>query len=416
MPATTVIVGASHGGVQVAASLRELGYPGRIILTGEEPHLPYHRPPLSKALLAPEQPGGQMLRPGSFYDQKDITLRLGRRVDAIDVHERVVRWGDDEAVAFDHLVLATGARARTPSIDGVHLGNVLTLRTLSDATLLAASLARAESVVILGAGMIGLEFAAVAARAGRRTTVIDATSRPLARSLSSEMARHLQRMHEANGVRFLFDDGIAAIEGEAEVRAVLTRSGERLPADLVLVATGIAPNVELAVAAGLHTDNGVVVDHHLETSHQGIYAIGDCAAFPTAAGTRHRIESVQNATDHARTVAANIAGLREPFDKVPWFWSDQYDAKLQIAGIGTGHDHAIRRPAGGGQGFADYLFAGDRLLCVEAINSPADHVAARKILSDGLDLRPQHVAARDFDPKRFIKQASPAPDDKVLAT
>lgn len=401
---TTVIIGASHGGVQVAASLREMNYSGRIILAAEEPHLPYHRPPLSKALLDPAQPDGLMLRPSAFYEQKDITLRLGKRVDAIDLDKHVVRFGSEEAIGFDHLVLATGARARIPQIEGINLRNVLTLRTLPDAKSLAASLTDAQDVVVLGAGMIGLEFAAVAARTGRRTTVIDATSRPLLRGLSPEMAQHLQQMHEANGVRFIFDDGIAAIEGDEAVTAVMTQSGQRIKADLVLVAVGVVPNVELAVAAGIEADNGIVVDTHLQTSHEGIYAIGDCAAFPANGGNRLRIESVQNATDHARTVAASIVGKRQPFNKVPWFWSDQYDAKLQIAGLWNGYDQAILRPSGNDGSFAYYLFAKDKLLCVEAINAPGDHVAARKILSDGLDLRPEHLADPSFDPKLFMRQ------------
>ena len=404
MVPTTVIVGASHGGVQVASSLREMNYAGRIVLAADELHLPYHRPPLSKALLDPAQPDGMMLRPSSFYDQKDITLRLGKRVDAIDVGNHVVHLGDNESIEFDNLVLATGARPRVPAIDGVQLRNVLTLRTLPDARSLAASLATAKHVVVLGAGMIGLEFAAVAARAGRKTTVIDATSRPLVRALSSEMAQYLQDVHQANGVRFIFNDGIAAIEGDDAVRAVTTTSGERLEADLVLVAAGVVPNVELAMDAGLAVDNGIVVDMHLQTSQQGIYAIGDCAAFPTVSGNRLRIESVQNATDHARTVASSITGKPQPFNKVPWFWSDQYDAKLQIAGLWSGYDQAIRRTAGNGDSFAYYLFENDRLLCVEAVNSPADHVVARKILTDGLVLRPEQVAAPGFDPKLFLRQ------------
>ncbi len=404
MTETTVIVGASHGGVQVAASLRELNYTGRIVLAADEPHLPYHRPPLSKALLDEAQPDGQMLRPSSFYEQKDISLRLGKRVDAIDIDNHVIRLGNDESIAFDHLVLATGARARVPAIAGVTLRNVLTLRTLPDAKSLAVGLATARNVVVLGAGMIGLEFAAVAARAGRNTTVIDATARPLVRAVSNEMARYLQDLHEANGVRFIFNDGIAAIEGDDAVRSVTTQSGERLEADLVLVAAGVVPNVELAMAAGLAVDNGIVVDEHLQTSQHGIYAIGDCAAFPSAGGNRLRIESVQNATDHARTVATSIVGKPQPFNKVPWFWSDQYDAKLQIAGLWTGYDRAIRRTASNGESFAYYLFADEKLLCVEAVNSPADHVAARKILADGLALRPEQVAEPGFDPKLFIRQ------------
>jgi 3-phenylpropionate/trans-cinnamate dioxygenase ferredoxin reductase subunit len=404
MARTTVIIGASHGGVQVAASLRELNYAGRIVLVADEPHLPYHRPPLSKALLDSTQPDGQMLRPSSFYEQKDITLRLGRRVGAIDADDHSVRLDDGETIAFDNLVLATGARARIPAIEGVQLDNVLTLRTLPDAKSLAASLANASNVVVLGAGMIGLEFAAVAARAGRKTTVIDATSRALTRALSSEMAQFLQNSHEAHGVRFVFDDGIAAIEGDGSVSSVITKSGERIAADLVLVAAGVIPNVELAASAGLLVDNGIVVDEHLQTSQPGIYAVGDCAEFPALDGSRLRIESVQNATDHARTVAASIAGQPQPFNKVPWFWSDQYDSKLQIAGLWIGYDQAIQRKASNGASFAYYLFAKDRLICVESINSPIDHVAARKIMTDGLDLRPEHVAAPGFDPKLFMRQ------------
>ncbi|MBD8065137.1 FAD-dependent oxidoreductase [Devosia sp. PTR5] len=400
----TVIVGASHAGVQVAASLRDLDYPGEVVLIGDETHLPYHRPPLSKSLLHPHDAEGQVLRPASFYAQKRIGLRLSSGVDAIEPGERRVRLRDGETIGFDTLVLATGARARRIPIAGADRPNVLTLRALGDAVALSQRLAQARDVVVLGAGMIGLEFAAVAAAGGRNTTVIDTTERPLLRAVSVEMASYLKDLHEAHGVRFLFDNGIARIEGKGRAERVVTLDGQEIQADLVLIAAGVLPNVELAAEAGLAVDNGIVVDANLQTSAPGIYAVGDCAAFVAADGRRLRIESVQNATDQARCVAAAIVGRPEPYAKAPWFWSDQYTAKLQIAGLWTGYDRAIRRDTADGSGFALYLFAGDRLVCVEAINATADHVAARKILGEGIALTPMDVQTPGFDPKAHMRQ------------
>lgn len=406
MGETTIIVGGSHGGVQVASSLRELGYAGAILLISDEPHLPYHRPPLSKSLFDADSSEGQVLRPRSFYESKGIELRLGNRVESIDVSGRAIWLADGRALGFDALVLATGARPRSLPVPGVTLKNVLMLRSLPDARQLAASLGAANDVVVLGAGMIGLEFAAVAARSGRKTTVVDAASRPLLRAVSAEMAEDLRTLHEAHGVKFLFNDGIGAITGKGSVSGVTTSSGVQIKADLVLVAAGVVPNVELAAQAGLAVDNGILVDAHLQTSAPGIYALGDCAAVPTLAGGRIRLESVQNATDQARTAAASITGKREPFDKVPWFWSDQYDAKLQIAGLWTGYDRAVRREVADGKGFAYYLFENGRLICVESINAPLDHVVARKLIADRTYLRPDQVVQPDFDPKKFMQKST----------
>lgn len=409
MAGTTLIVGAGHAGVQMAASLRELKHDGRIILVNDETALPYHRPPLSKHLLTPGEDHGQLLRPALFYDQQAVELRPGTRVLGIDTVAQSTFLANGETIGFDNLVLATGSRARTLPFQGDDLPNVHTLRSQGDAAQIAATLADARHVVVVGAGMIGLEFAAVAAKSGRTTTVIDAVSRPLLRAVSEEMARFLRATHEAQGVRFLFNDGIVAAEGHGKVTAVTTQSGERIPADLVLVAAGAVPNAELAIDAGLRVENGIVVDQFMRTSHPNIYAIGDCASFPTEGGSWVRLESVQNATDQARAAASAIAGQGQPYRKMPWFWSDQYDLKLQIAGLWTGYDRAIERRGRESNSFALYLYRDAQLICVEAINSAADHAASRKLIGEGIPLAPEQAADETFDIKSFMRAHAQAP-------
>lgn len=406
-----VIVGAGQGGYQVAASLRDQGHAGPITLIGDEPGLPYQRPPLSKAYLTGKTVETALrLRPLAFYEQKAIDYREAVRVLAIDRAGRRVRLSDDTALDYAHLVLATGARNRILHAPGHDLDGIHYLRDLADAQVLKGSLEAVQRVVVVGAGFIGLEFAAVARNAGLEVTVVEATQRPLARALSEPMSRYFTEAHAAWGTRFVLGTGISHFDGmDGRVTHVVTQSGEQLPADLVLIGIGVLPNQELAAEAGLACENGIVVNHFLQTEDPAISALGDCAVYPSVfAGGPARLESVQNAVDQAKFIAQRIVNDRAaPFVAVPWFWSDQGDLKLQIAGLSTGYDRAVIRGDPAGRKFSVFCFKGESLHCVESVNQAADHMAARKILAGRSGLTPDQAADMSFDLRDFAKAVTP---------
>ncbi len=409
---TVVIVGAGQAGFQAAASLRDQLYEGSITLVGDEIETPYQRPPLSKAYLdGNTDEAGLQLRPDRFFQDRAIDVVTGQRVTAIDRTRRRVGLHSGKTLEFTHLVLATGSRNRTLQGDGADLEGVVQLRTLRDATHLRGKLAAVKRVVVLGAGFIGLEFAAVTAKRGLDVTVIEMAARPMSRALSPEMSAFFRQAHVDTGVRFLFGAKVARILGEAgHVTGVETEGGLRLPADLVLVGIGVVPNAELAAAADLPVADGIVVDDYLCTADPAISAIGDCAFHPSrfGPGVPLRIESVQNAVDQARCVAKRLTGRPEPYASVPWFWSDQGALKLQIAGIGSPGDRAVLRgdPAAGQ--FSLFCYAGETLRAVESVNRPQDHMAARRLLATGVALAPEQAADLDFDLKALAQRAGAA--------
>ncbi len=393
--ATIVIVGAGQAGFQAAASLREQGYEGRVVLIGDEASLPYQRPPLSKAHLKDDAQDAQLhFRPDTYFAERRIELRAPERVEAIDRAARRVRLASGESLGYDHLVLATGTRPRRPAWPGIELSGVLLLRTLEDARRIRESLRTAKKVVIVGAGFIGLEVAATALAAGLQVSVVEFADRPLKRALSREMAAHLQRAHASRGVEFLMPASVAALEGsDGRVTAVTLQDGRRLEADLVLVGIGVQPNIELAAAAGLQVDDGIVVDAQLSTCDPHISAIGDCARYPSVHHPRAvRLESVQNSTDQARAVAARLTGKPAPYDKLPWFWSDQGDLRVQMCGLAEESDDAVLRGDAATGKFSVLRFRGDKLTAVESINHPAEHMALRKILAAGGRLSREQAA------------------------
>jgi 3-phenylpropionate/trans-cinnamate dioxygenase ferredoxin reductase component len=379
------VIGAGQAGFQTASSLRQEGFDGRVVLIGDEPGLPYQRPPLSKSYLSGDSGLEELwLRPEAFYEKQEIELITGEAVTAIDRARLSLRLASGGAIECDHVVLATGARCRLLPVPGAGLDGVLPLRTLADADILRERLAQARNVVVVGAGFIGLEFAAVAIAAGAAVHIIEVTHHPMGRVVSAPMSRFFTEAHRAWGAEISLGTGVARILGDdGRVTAVETSDGRVLPADLVLICIGVAPNAELAYDAGVAIDNGIVVDAFLATGIPEIAAIGDCANFPTRfASGRVRLESVQNGVDQAREVAARIAGKRvTPYDKVPWFWSDQRDLKLQIAGLTAGHDKAVLRGDPENGSFSVFCFAGERLIGVESVNRPADHIAARRLLA-----------------------------------
>jgi 3-phenylpropionate/trans-cinnamate dioxygenase ferredoxin reductase subunit len=404
--ATVLVVGAGQAGVQTVASLRDAGFTGRVVLIGDESGAPYQRPPLSKAYLAGEAAADRLaLRGPDYYAKQGIEL-VAARATEIDRTARQVLLATGESYRYDHLVLATGARNRPLPVPGADLDGVLGLRTLADADALRTRLTEARDVVVIGAGFIGLEFAAVAAKLGRPVTVVEAVDRVLARVVSPTVSAHYRRLHESHGNRVLCGSAVRRLVGERRVTGVELGDGTVLPADLVVVGIGVRPNTELAEAAGLAVDNGILVDEHLSTSDPNISAVGDCAAYPSkhAAGTV-RLESVQNAVDHARCLAARWAGRATPYDAVPWFWSDQLNAKLQIAGLSAGYDQAVLHGDPETGAFSVFCFRGDRLLAVESVNRARDHVAARRLFAAGIPLSPADVRADGFDLKDFLTRA-----------
>lgn len=394
-----VIVGAGQGGFQAAASLRDEGHSGPVTLIGEEPGIPYQRPPLSKGFLLGKTTAQQLeLRPAAFYAERGIELLAGERVMAIDRAARTVRLASGAMRAYAHLVLATGARPRMPRIPGVDLAGVQALRTGADARGLLQRLGAARRLVVVGAGFIGLEVAVVARELGLEVDVLEFAERAMLRSVSAPVAAYLTDALVKRGVRFHFSTGAEAFGGEqGQVRTVLTNRGNTLAADLVVVGAGVEPDDLLAREAGLRVQGGIVVDATLLTSDPAISAIGDCARFPAPYSAQpQRLESVQNAVDQARCVAARLAGKTAPYDKVPWFWSDQGENRLQIAGVAEAADEAVLRGDVAGSKFSVLRLRGGRLAAVESINSAADHMAARKLLAARVTLTREQAADTSF--------------------
>ncbi|MBL0919917.1 MAG: NAD(P)/FAD-dependent oxidoreductase [Hydrogenophaga sp.] len=384
MDARVVIVGTGQGGFQLAASLREGGHTGPITLVGDEPGLPYQRPPLSKAFLkggvAPE---GLLLRPAAFYERLRLQVMSPVRATSIDRAFMRLHLSDGSSLPYDHLVLATGSRARWPDLPGTSLKGLLALRTLADAHALREGIEAARRIAVVGAGFIGLELAAVARALGREIDVIEAAERPLQRALSAPMANHLSDWHQAHGARLHCGTVLAGFEGtNGHVQAVRLANGSHLTADLVVVAIGVIPDDRLARDAGLLIDNGIAVDEQLLTSDTTISALGDGVSFPWR-GERVRIESVQNAVDQARHIAARLRGGADaPYDKLPWFWSEQGACRLQIAGLSRPGDEACIDGDPHSERFSVQRWRAGRLVAVESLNDPGAHMRARKTLSE----------------------------------
>jgi 3-phenylpropionate/trans-cinnamate dioxygenase ferredoxin reductase subunit len=403
MTETALILGGGQAGAQAATSLRQEGFGGRILLIGAEPLLPYQRPPLSKAFLAGELPRERLLiKPEAFYRQADVEPVLGVAATALDVQARLLTLGDGQQRAFDQLLFATGGRPRQLDCPGADHPRLHYLRTVADVDQMRPAFVAGARLVIIGAGYIGLEVAAVAAKHGLRVTVLEAAPRVLARVTSPEVSEFFQRIHAQAGVEIRCNTGVARIEGTADLARVITDDGEGLDAELVLAGIGLLPNVELAQAAGIACDNGILVDELGNTSAAGILAAGDCANHPNAIyACRFRLESVHNAIEQAKTAAATMAGKHKPYAQVPWFWSDQYDIKLQTAGMNRGYDQVVVRGDPATRSFAVFYLQANRLLAVDAINRPAEFILARTLIPregtvDAARLADDAVAVKDL--------------------
>jgi 3-phenylpropionate/trans-cinnamate dioxygenase ferredoxin reductase subunit len=381
-----VIVGGGQAGFQTAASLRGKGFDGPVTIIAEEPVPPYQRPPLSKAFLKGEaSESAVLLRPPEFYAAHGIDLRLGVRAIAIDRAARFVTLADGASLPYDRLVLATGACVRRLPVPGVELAGVVYVRTLADAVRLKPLIATARHVAVIGGGFIGLECAAVAATHGRHTTVLEAADRLMGRVVSPVLSAYYCDLHRGHGVDIRLGAAVTELHGiDGHVTEVRCSGGISVQADLVIIGIGIAPDDALAQAAALLCDRGIVVDATLRTADPAIYAIGDCAAFPhpMAAGLL-RLESVQNAVDQGKAAADAICGQAQPYAAVPWFWSDQYDAKLQIVGIGGDYEDTVTLGDVASGRFSVLYFRDEVLIAIDSVNKAADHIAGRKLFGAG---------------------------------
>jgi 3-phenylpropionate/trans-cinnamate dioxygenase ferredoxin reductase subunit len=377
-----VVIGAGQAGAALVAKLRGAGHGGKITLIGEETAPPYQRPPLSKAYLMGEMEEERLwLRGPDFYAEHDITLRLGQRVSAIDPAVRTVTVGGD-VISYDELVLTTGSTPRRlPASVGGDLAGVYTVRTLADVDAMKAEFVAGRRLVIVGGGYIGLEAAAVASKLGLDVTVLEMAPRILQRVAAPETSDYFRALHTAHGVKILESTGLDRLLGDTRVTAARLADGTELPADFVIAGVGILPGTTLAEAAGLAIENGIKTDEQGRTSDPHIWSAGDCASFPWQGG-RLRLESVGNAIDQAEIVAENILGAGKTYEAKPWFWSDQYDCKLQIAGLNTGYDNIVTRgPEGESVSF--WYFKGDTLLAVDAMNDPRAYMVGKRLIEQG---------------------------------
>ena len=384
MQDTIVVAGGGHAAAQVVDSLRRDGYAGRLVMACGEPVIPYQRPPLSKKFLAGELEADRLpIRPATFYENIRCELVLGNPVVTIDARGHKVGLADGGSLAYDKLVLAIGGHARPIPVPGADLPGVYVLRTVADVEAIRARLQPGVRVAIVGAGYIGLECAATFRKLGHDVTVIEMMDRVMNRVVAPEMSRFYQAEHAGHGVNVLTDRKVSALWGDGSVHAVECTDGTQVPADLVIVGIGLVPNTALAEGAGLACEDGIAVDEHCVTSDPDIYAIGDCCSHPSPRyGRRIRLESVDNAFEQAKSAAANICGKPTPHDKTPWFWSDQYELKLQIVGLSQHYDRVVLRGDPGTRSFSCCYLRDGELIALDAVNHAKDFMAGRKLIGE----------------------------------
>lgn len=408
-----MIVGAGHGGANAAALLRQSGYDGQVVLIGDEPELPYDRPPLSKDYLIGKVERDEIsLFPEDFYQEQGVTIRTAERVVAVDPAAGCVVLDPGETIYYDQLILATGAAARTLPVPGNDLTGIHTLRTAADARAVRSIMRPGVRIAIVGGGYIGLEVAASAALRGAQATVLERESRILARVASPTLSEFLTRHHSAQGVSVRHSVHIAAFEGDAAGRVVVVRlsDGEAIPCDAVLVGVGAVPRDELAVAAGLRCDNGVLVDPNARTSVPSIYAIGDVTRRPLHyRDGSFRLESIPSALEQARRAVAAILGAPEPRPEIPWFWSDQFDLKLQIAGLLDDAERTVVRGDPSAPKFAVFHLKGARIRAVEAVNSPGEFMMGRRLMERAIDIDPGRLADESVPLRQLVARTPTVP-------
>ncbi|WP_186402649.1 NAD(P)/FAD-dependent oxidoreductase [Sphingopyxis sp. P1IMeth2] len=400
-----LIVGGGHGGAQAAIMLRTQKFAGSIAIVGEEAELPYERPPLSKEYFAGEKEFERIqLRPAKYWDQRDVTMLLGKRVVAVDPAAHRVTTDGGETIGYGKLVWATGGHPRMLPIPGGDLPGVQGVRTRADADAMKAAAETAQQIVVIGGGYIGLEAAAVLTKAGKKVVLLEALDRVLARVAGEDLSRFFEKEHRDHGVDLRLGAQVAAIEGDTHVTGVRLADGAVIPADLVIVGIGIVPAVEPLLAAGAEGGNGVLVDPLCRTSLPDIYAIGDCAAHANdfAEGAVIRLESVQNANDQANVVAKGICGAEAPYHAIPWFWSNQYDLKLQTAGLSTGHDRAVLRGDPASRSFSVVYLKAGKVIALDCVNATKDYVQGRMLVTAGTAATPEQLADSETPLKELL--------------
>ena len=414
MKETTVIAGAGHAAGQAAVSLRQGGCTGNIVLVGDEPNVPYQRPPLSKKFLAGELEMHRLyFRPEHFYSDHDIDLRLSTRAENIDRTEQNLLLDDGTSVHYDCLLLTTGSQVRKMDVPGNDLAGISYLRNIKDVLNIRQYFRPGARLVIVGAGYIGLEVAAVSVSQDINVTVLEMEERAMQRAVGPAVSDFFAALHRRAGVDLRFGYRVESFEGRRSISAVVCQGGERFEADVVIVGIGIHPRMELAERAGLACDNGIVVDESCVTEDPHILAAGDCTSHPNAVlGRRARLESVHSALEQAKIAAATICGKSPPVVQAPWFWSDQYDVKLQIVGLAEGYDQVILRGDPESKSFAAFYLANGRLLAIDAVNRPREFMIAKKLIAQGACFDPEDLGDQSKDFKQVAQQALDAAAEK----
>ncbi|MDB2699787.1 FAD-dependent oxidoreductase [Alphaproteobacteria bacterium] len=403
-----VVIGAGQAGLQTIMSLRQTDYEGDITLVGDEAFLPYQRPPLSKAYLSGNMERERLfLKPDEFFTENNVTLKLNTSVESLDAAAKSVTLSNGETLSFEYAVIATGSRPRLLNVPGRELANIFDLRGMADIDAMQPHFVEGKKLVVVGGGYIGLEAAAVAAGMGLSVHVLEAAPRLLARVAEPEISDFYTRIHQAHGVTLVTESQMTGFVGDGAVSGVEMADGSIIDADIVITGIGILPNVEIAETAGLAVENGIVVNEVGQTSNAHIFAAGDCTSHPNdLLGRTMRLESVPNAIEQGKAVASAICGTPKPYHQVPWFWSDQYDVKLQIAGVPTQIDSKVLRGDDSSNSFAWFYFTGDKLTGVTAINRPAEFMAGRmlieKSLKGELSADPAKLADEDMKPKEWL--------------
>lgn len=405
-----VVIGASHAGVSLAMQLRKEGWEGAISLIGAERELPYHRPPLSKEHLAGDKALDAMrLRPEKMFTDNNIDIKLGVTALQLDAEKRKVSLSDGEDLGFDRLALCTGSKVNMIPLGG-SLENIFYVRTAADVSLIRQVIQDAKHAVIIGAGYIGLETAAVLSKSGLNVTVIEMADRILQRVTSEPMSAYIQALHSQQGVSILTATAVESIEGQQKVEKVICQDGTTLPADLVIVGVGVSPNIALAESAGIKVGQGIVVNEYTQTSNEYIFAAGDCTIHPSKIYDRLiRLESVQNANDQARVAAANICGKQQIYDAVPWFWSDQYQVKLQMSGLSHGAEEIVMRgdaSLDNAEGFTLFYLKEGMLIAADCVSRPKEFMVSKQLVKDKVKIPGGVLSDEAIEPAQFIAHAN----------
>lgn len=400
-----IVIGASHAAVQLIISLRQNGWEGNITVISDEDHPPYQRPPLSKAYLANTIADEQLaLRAPAAYQKLNVTFKLSTRVTSIDTQNKQVHLDSGEILGFDKLALCTGARARPLPIPGADLNAVHYLRTMDDVKGIQASATTAKTAVIIGGGYIGLETAASLNKLGVKVTLLETESRLLKRVASPQVSAFYLRLHTEEGIDIRLDTQAAKLLGDQALTQVICADGTAIDADMAIIGIGVIANTELASDAGLTVDNGILVNEFAQTSHEDIVAAGDCTNHPNPILNRNlRLESVPNATEQAKAAAASLCGIEKAYAELPWFWSDQFDVKLQITGMNQGYTEAVvRGDINNGRSFSVFYIANNKILAADCINRPKDFMLAKKLILQGTDCDAASLADESTDLKSLL--------------